>query len=206
MTISVEEYFRTRKSDRKKETRYLAVINKDSCTSCNSCATMCPVDCIYEVPSPVPSESFHQIDTSRCIGCQLCYRIPTESTERYNLEICPWNAIDMLHNPNVQPGEPVVAPYYRGDEPADALPWPKLEEYGYQLFLDGEVFLPANDPELQAILERFAQPVWYLDDDENCAILIESARSEYYVRYSATPEGRAVLDAMFEGYGRLFLD
>ena len=51
MTISVDHYFKTRKTDRKKETRYLAVINKDNCTSCNACTSQCPVDCIYEVPS-----------------------------------------------------------------------------------------------------------------------------------------------------------
>ena len=42
MTISVDHYFKTRKSDRKKETRYLAVINKDNCTSCNACASAVP--------------------------------------------------------------------------------------------------------------------------------------------------------------------
>ena len=157
MTISVDEYFKTRKSDRKKETRYLAVINKDNCTSCNACASQCPVDCIYEVPSDIPSESFHQVDTSRCIGCQLCYRIPTESTEHYNLEICPWNAIDMLHNPNVKPDESVLLPYYQGENAAD-LPWPKLEEYGYQFFLDGTVFLPVHEEELHGILEHLKAP------------------------------------------------
>ena len=96
MTISVTEYFQTRKDDRKKETRYLNVINKDSCTSCQSCATVCPVDCIYEVPSPIPGQSYHQIDTSRCIGCQMCYRSPNDSSERYTLTICPWNAIEMV--------------------------------------------------------------------------------------------------------------
>ena len=144
MTIQVEEYFRTRKADRKKETRYLNVINKDSCTSCQSCATVCPVDCIYEVYSPVPSESYHQIDTSRCIGCQMCYRSPSDSSDHYTLTICPWNAIDMLHNPNVKPAQnSVLQPYYLGTE--EDVPWAKLEEYGYQLFLDGEVFLPLAD-------------------------------------------------------------
>lgn len=40
MTISMTDYFRTRQSDRKKETRYINVINKDNCTSCNSCAAV----------------------------------------------------------------------------------------------------------------------------------------------------------------------
>jgi formate hydrogenlyase subunit 6/NADH:ubiquinone oxidoreductase subunit I len=204
MTISVYDYFKTRKADRKKETRYLAVINKDSCTSCNSCATQCPVDCIYEVPSPVPSESFHQIDTSRCIGCQLCYRVPTESTEHYNLEICPWNAIDMLHNPNVNPDDSVLVPYYQGEE-AD-VPWPKLEEYAYQFFLDGEVFLPAGEPALHEIVNRLGQAVWFYDEGRRVPIVHEVGRTDDYVRYQATDEGRDVLDVAFENYGRIFLD
>jgi ferredoxin len=205
MTISVDEYFKTRKSDRKKETRYLAVINKDNCTSCNACATQCPVDCIYEVLSPIPSESFHQIDTARCIGCQLCYRIPTESSEHYNLEICPWNAIDMLHNPNVNPDESVLVPYYQGKNP-ETLPWPKLEEYGYQFFLDGIVFLPAGETALHEILDHLEQPVWFWDEDRNVALIEEAARNEDYVRYQATPHGRDVLDVIYEDYWRIFLD
>ena len=204
MTISVYDYFKTRKADRKKETRYIAVINKDSCTSCNSCATQCPVDCIYEVPSPFPSESFHQIDTSRCIGCQLCYRIPTESSEHYNLEICPWNAIDMLHNPNVSPDESVLVPYYQGQEAN--VPWPKVEEYAYQFYLDGEVFLPAGEPALHEIVNRLNQPVWFYDEGRRVPIVYEVARTDDYVQYRATDEGRDVLDVAFENYGRIFLD
>lgn len=204
MTIAIDDYFQTRKSDRKKETRYLAVINKDSCTSCNSCATQCPVDCIYEVPSRIPSESYHQVDTSRCIGCQLCYRIPTESNEHYNLEICPWNAIDMMFNPNLQKGESVMIPYYQGSE-AD-LPWDKLEEYAYQFFLDGEVFLPAGETDLQDVLKHLAAADWYYGDDETCVLIEETARNEDFVRYVATDEGRAVLDVLFEGYENIFMD
>lgn len=212
MTISVQDYFKTRKSDRKKETRYLAVINKDNCTSCNSCATVCPVDCIYEVVKFPPSESYHQIDTSRCIGCQMCFRVPTDSTEHYTLEVCPWNAIDMLHNPNVKmKGEPVLKPYYLGDAEFN---WSKLEEYGYQLFLDGEVFLPTEEvvlpgetDDLHAFLKIFMREDWYYDDDVKVKIAEETARNEDHVCYSATPEGRDVLDAAYEGYSeRIFLD
>jgi ferredoxin len=206
MTISVTEYFQTRKDDRKKETRYLNIINKDSCTSCQSCATVCPVDCIYEVPSKVPGQSYHQIDTSRCIGCQMCYRSPNDSTDHYQLTICPWNAIDMLHNPNVKPDEAsVLAPYWKGEE--TDLPWPKLEEYGYQLFLDGQVFLPPEREDLQEILAWFQKPDWlYSEDGETIAILGPEERGEFMIRYDATGDARDLLDCIFPGWGRIWMD
>lgn len=206
MTIAVQDYFRTRKDDRKKETRYINVINKDSCTSCQSCATVCPVDCIYEVVSPIPGQSYHQIDTSRCIGCQMCYRSPQDSDEYYTLTICPWNAIDMLHNPNVSPdAASVMDPYWRGDD--RDLPWAKLEEYGYQLFLDGQVFLPTDRPDLQAILAWFQQPAWlYSEDGGACRIVGEEERGGDWVMYAATPEGRELLDCIYPGWNRIFMD
>jgi len=206
MTISMTEYFRTREADRKKETRYLNVINKDSCTSCNACATVCPVDCIYEVVNPIPSESYHQIDTSRCIGCQMCYRSPSDSSDLYQLTICPWNAIDMLHNPNVKPdAQSILQPYYRGT--GSGLPWPKLEEYGYQLFLDGEVFLPAAEESLHKIFHLLQEDAWMYSDDDNVRIVKADAETgEGFVRYRATEEGRDLLDCMFRDYQRIFMD
>jgi len=206
MTISVEDYFETRKDDRKKEVRYINVINKDSCTSCQSCATVCPVDCIYEVPSNVPGQSYHQIDTSRCIGCQMCYRSPNDSTDHYQLTICPWNAIDMLHNPNMKPdAESVFLPYWKGEE-AD-LPFPKLEEYGYQLRLDGQVFLPTAREDLLAILEWFTRSDWlYSEDGETVAIVNEVSRDDEKVQYNATVEGQALLDCIFDDWQRIFMD
>ena len=205
MTISIQEYFQTRKSDRKKETRYLNVINKDSCTSCNSCATVCPVDCIYEVAGSPPTESYHQIDTSRCIGCQMCYRSPQDSDDHYTLTICPWNAIDMLHNPNVKPDdESVLQPYWLG--PEGELPWPKLEEYGYQFFLDGEVFLPNEEEALTQVLTFLQQPAWMYSDEDKCRIVDDGESGEGYVRYTTTNEGRALLDVIFQDYNRIFMD
>lgn len=205
MTISMEEYFRTRKADRKKETRYINVINKDSCTSCNSCATVCPVDCIYEVVSPVPSESYHQIDTSRCIGCQMCYRSPNDSSEHYQLTICPWNAIDMLHNPNVKPADSsVFEPYYLGQ--GTDLPWTKIEEYGYQFFLDGEVFVPSEAEDIQGFISWLLAEDWMYSAEEKIAIATEGEKKENYIRYGATPEGRELLDCIFDEYERIFMD
>jgi ferredoxin len=206
MTISMTEYFRTRKSDRKKETRYINVINKDSCTSCNSCATVCPVDCIYEVVSPVPSESYHQIDTSRCIGCQMCYRSPSDSNDLYQLTICPWNAIDMLHNPNVKPDQhSVLAPYYRG--PGAEMPWPKLEEYAYQLFLDGEVFLPSELTALHEVFQLLQEDAWMYSAEDNIRIVDEASDTgDGFIRYTATDAGRDLLDVIFRDYKRIFMD
>jgi hypothetical protein len=164
------------------------------------------VDCIFEVVSPIPSQSYHQIDTSRCIGCQMCYRVPADSTEHFTLEICPWNAIDMLHNPNVKPDtESVLAPYYRGT--AAELPWPKLEEYGYQFFLDGEVFLPDTEQPLIDIMRHFQEPTWMYSETDNCQIVEdEPQHGEGYLRFEATAEGRDLLDVIFQHYDRIFMD
>jgi electron transport complex protein RnfB len=64
----------------------LAVVRADSCTGCEACIEVCPVDCIYKIPGPDQPglQSFVDIDLERCIGCKLC--------ERW----CPWDAIDMV--------------------------------------------------------------------------------------------------------------
>ena len=206
MTISMTEYFKTRKADRKKETRYLNVINKDSCTSCNSCASVCPVDCIYEVVSPIPSESYHQIDTSRCIGCQMCYRSPNDSSDYYQLTICPWNAIDMLHNPNVKPDAvSVMQPYYRGS--SEGMIWSKLEEYAYQLFLDGEVFIPTGEDAMHEIFGYLQEEAWMYSEEDNIRLVQEETETgENFVRYQATEPARDLLDVIFSNYERIFMD
>ncbi len=76
---------------RKKLPKELAVVNADSCTGCEACIEVCPVDCIYKVPGQdQPSlQYFVDIDLERCIGCALC--------ERW----CPWDAIAMVPSTQV---------------------------------------------------------------------------------------------------------
>jgi hypothetical protein len=136
----------------------------------------------------------------------MCYRSPNDSSEFYQLTICPWNAIDMLHNPNVKPDDhSVLQPYYRGS--STDLPWPKLEEYGYQLFLDGEVFLPASEVALHKIFHLFQEEAWMYSEQDNIRIVRpDEETGEGYVRFQATDEGRELLDCMFRGYQRIFMD
>lgn len=65
-----------------------AIINPDSCTGCEACIAVCPVDCIDKVPGPHPGQPGFQatclIDQPKCIGCWLCEKI------------CPWEAITMV--------------------------------------------------------------------------------------------------------------
>lgn len=206
MTISVTEYFQTRKDDRKKETRYLNVINKDSCTSCQSCATVCPVDCIYEVPSNVPGQSYHQIDTSRCIGCQMCYRSPSDSSDLYTLTICPWNAIDMLHNPNVSPDkESILLPYWKGTDGTP--PWAKLEEYGYQFFIEGQCYLPTARQDIVDIVSWLAKPHWLFTEEGDTVAIAERVECENGIaKFVATDDGRELLDCIFTGWSQIFMD
>src|SRR5260370_42552959 len=74
---------------RKKLPKELAVIRADSCTGCEACIEVCPVDCIYKVQGEeLPTlQTFCDIDLERCIGCVL--------GERW----CPWEPIDLVPTP-----------------------------------------------------------------------------------------------------------
>ena len=77
----------------------VAVIYADRCTGCAACIEICPVDCIEKVSqyADVPGlQSFCEIDWDRCIGCQLCLRLPRAEGDRYRLTVCPWEAIEMV--------------------------------------------------------------------------------------------------------------
>jgi len=135
----------------------------------------------------------------------MCYRSPRDSNEFFTLTICPWNAIDMLHNPNVKPDPvSVLQRCWLGGE-LD-LPWAKLEEYGYQFFLDGEVLLPANDDKLNGYMRFFQRQAWQSSEAKPCALVEESRATDTYIQWQATDKGRALLDAIFDDYQRIFMD
>jgi hypothetical protein len=136
----------------------------------------------------------------------MCYRSPNDSSDYYQLTICPWNAIDMLHNPNVKPdATSVLQPYYRGE--ATELTWSKLEEYAYQLFLDGEVFIPAGEDSLHEIFGFLQQEAWMYSEEDNIRLVAEETETgEGYVRYRATEPARDLLDVIFRDYHRIFMD
>lgn len=112
----------------------------------------------------------------------------------------------MLHNPNVKPADQsVLEPYYRG-QTAD-LTWPKLEEYAYQLFLDGEVYIPENEEALHAHFAILQEESWMYSEEDNIRFVQEDAvKGEGFVHYKATEPARDLLDVVFQGYERIFMD
>lgn len=204
MTISIEEYLSSKQPVRKKEPQYIAVINKNSCTSCNSCASMCPVDCIYEKDNG-PGQSYHVIDQSRCIGCQMCYRVPSESTGPWQMEICPWNAIDLIHNPNYsapKQKELKIEPYFAGEGTPPN--FRKLEELGYTLFLNRLLYAAPGSVTAKDV-EPFTQPVWSWGEG-NFAILSQPKQEGPYNKYVCTSEGYDLVDYLYRDYPYMFLD
>lgn len=206
MTPQILEYFEKAQPVRKKEPQYLAFINRNSCTSCTSCASMCPVDCIYEV-SDAPGQSYHQIDTARCIGCQMCYRVPSESTGPWTMEICPWNAIDMTFNPNfaeknAAEKETVWESYFAG---AGSPPnFKKLEELGYQLYLNRSIYVKKGS-DFDKMIESFVKSDWTYGEG-NFAIVKLREDGELIRVYDCTSEGDNLVDFLYRDYKHMFLD
>jgi len=79
---------------RKKWPKAVAIVDQDSCTGCNACIEVCPVDCIYEIDSDIKPQKLVGIDLDTCIGCELCVRA-TKQKGPYDLKVCPWDAIEM---------------------------------------------------------------------------------------------------------------
>ena len=68
----------TLKTPRKKTPKQVAVIDRDSCTGCEACIEICPVDCIQleQIGLGVKgTEAWCTIDLQRCIGARACQMI-----------------------------------------------------------------------------------------------------------------------------------
>lgn len=87
-----------KKGGRKKLPKTVAIINSDSCTGCEACLEVCPVDCIYKVSGETfdSLQSWCEIDVETCVGCDVCVHIPTKKSDPYELLVCPWDAIEMV--------------------------------------------------------------------------------------------------------------
>jgi Na+-translocating ferredoxin:NAD+ oxidoreductase subunit B len=84
---------------RKKLPKRLAVIDTDNCTGCEACVAVCPVDCIHWHrfgTGVMGTESWCEIDWLRCIGCELCIRLPRRKGDVWERKVCPWDAIQMV--------------------------------------------------------------------------------------------------------------
>lgn len=88
------------KAPRKRLPKQLAVINADSCTGCEACVEVCPVDCIElrQVELGIRgTQAWCEVDLQRCIGCELCVRLPKkDKADAYVQLVCPWEAIEMV--------------------------------------------------------------------------------------------------------------
>lgn len=77
----------------------VAVIDVEHCTGCMACQEVCPTHCIELIDEPSRTGGRHpwcEVDIERCIGCRLCVRLPRRRAGGYELQICPWEAIEML--------------------------------------------------------------------------------------------------------------
>jgi ferredoxin len=197
MTIGSRDYFRTSSPDRLGEPDFLALIDRVACTSCQACALACPMSCIFEVEGIGQSldGSYHAVDTSRCIGCQLCFRLVGPDGQLGD-RLCPRDAIRMVPNPNVQAVPSPLRPYYRGV--IRPLPWPKIEEFGRQLYLAREVRTHRDAIDANRALAYLAEPQWSVGGPR-FPVVHPPAWDGPAMLHQATREGLEMLEIVFEG-------
>ncbi|MBI3194789.1 MAG: 4Fe-4S binding protein [Ignavibacteriae bacterium] len=70
----------------KKKSKFVALIEEETCTGCEVCIEFCPVDCIVVVFNPNPELHTYvcRVIEEPCTGCTLC------------VKECPWECIAMV--------------------------------------------------------------------------------------------------------------
>lgn len=197
MTIGSRDYFRIASPSRAAEPTLLAMIDRVVCTSCQACALACPIRAIYEVEGTGQSEqgSYHAVDTSRCIGCQLCFRLVGPDGNLAE-RLCPRDAIRIVVNANVQAMPSPLRPYYRGV--STALPWPKMEELSHQLYLARELRTHRDDSQAFAALALLAETDWSIGG-LRFAVVDAPLWDGHALLHRATSGGLEMLEIVFEG-------
>jgi hypothetical protein len=136
----------------------------------------------------------------------MCYRVPSESTGPWQMEICPWNAIDLIVNPNfkeVKEEWPLAWEAYFAGE-GEAPNYKKLEELGYQLYLNRLVYAKKGG-ELDANLQPFLKPDWSYGEGKFAILELADDEGEYLV-YRCTEKGDELVDFLYRSYEHMFLD
>ena len=75
------------------------------------------------------------------------------------------------------------------------------------MFLDGEVFIPAEEDVLHQVLKHLQEEAWMYSEEDNIRLVeSDSDTGDGFVRYRSTEPARDLLDVIFQGYERIFMD
>ena len=193
---------------RKKLPKEVAIINADNCTGCESCLEVCPVDCIQMITmhhGVKGNQSWCEIDIERCVGCEVCVHIPQKKTNPYELTVCPWNAIDLILNPNfkeVKEWGEIWPAYFAGADPTPD--FRKLEELGYDLYLN-RMIRAAKGSELEKQIGPFTRPDWSWGESHFAVLELSESQGPVDL-YACTPQGDELVEFLYQKYEKMFLD
>jgi Na+-translocating ferredoxin:NAD+ oxidoreductase subunit B len=108
-TCSCEILFSLKKANRFDllgKSRYLAAIDTEKCTGCQTCLDRCPFDAVEMVKVPGSKKMKASIDKDKCMGCGICIVGCPEKAMTYDLVRPP----EYIQRPKPRPGEVIGIP------------------------------------------------------------------------------------------------